>query len=361
MELSSPESEQMVLASMFSNEQAFCYGIENLESIDFTVEDYQIIFISFKTIYKSSNSMAMDKIIVELQEKKMLDKIGGLTALVAIVNVPRLVGFDDFVYYFKIVKNKSTYRKIVATLFNLSNSVKSADGDNPSEFLETCRKELFKINDSQHGELGIDLKKESEEKSAPLLKLKMQDKREGKIVLSAISTGIAGLDKFVGGWGKGQLITIAARTGIGKTALALNSALSLARSGFPIYFFSLEMSYEELRTRIWSQMTRISSEKIKSADLTDEEFVCLQNELSRLNSGCLIINDKTFMKINDVVSKARRCEKQFGISAVFIDYLQLIKSTSATEHRYLEIAEMTIASISQTSKKVGLSKKIATL
>ena len=273
------------------------------------------------------------KVVYLLKNKEELDGIGGVLNVTKILSsyVPSK---DDLFYYIDIIKQFTTLREIKCFI-DVVNQLLCSDYPHPaSEIVDFCRKKSYELENFSSGKLAVDFKEDFFEKTLEELK-----KGEGS-EKDAVPTGLSSLDKLIGGFGKGQLITIAARTGMGKTAFALNLATSMAKSKKPIYFFSIEMTYREIKMRILSQISNIQHDKIKQANLSPKEIEVLINSVNEFDAGTLLVNDSS-KKIDDIISKATRAKEIYNISALFVDYLQLVSPRKREDLRYLEVGEIT--------------------
>ena len=336
MELFSHESESYVLSGMLASEHMLCLGIETLVITDFSSSQGQAIFCVMQEFYKANESPALSKLIIRLKDLGELEKIGGISGLTGIVG-KYVSTVDDFNYYVNDVKSRSILRDIERVLSLLKEKIDGKEALSGFDFLPKCKELFERITDFQSGGLGKSFKEDCLNVFIPHL----IDKRDGKIVESYLSTGFQQLDKFATGFGPGQLWTICARTGIGKTTMALNMALNLAMSKKNVFVFSMEMTNQEIYQRLLSQMTDIPHELIKTSKLSNEYITKFQESLESLTESSLVINDKGGLKINELCSIARRAKEHYGISAIFIDYIQLIEGNTPTEFRHLEIAQVT--------------------
>lgn len=333
MERYSQEAEEYVLSGMMANEQMLCLGVETLAVTDFYSGASQAIFCALKKFYDDNETPSLQKLILEMRGYGELEKIGGVGELTT--RVCKYVSTeDDFNYYANEVKSNSILRQMGSILNVIKEKIDGNENMSGFDLLAKCKILLEKIGDFQTGGLGVSFKDECVNVYIPKL-------LEGKKENEEISTGFVKLDELVSGMGGGQIWTICARTGVGKTTLALNMALNLAKSGKNVYMFSLEMTKDELAQRLMSQLSEIPHEKIKEHDITHEEIYKIQGSLDCLSSSSLIINDKGGLKVNELCSIARKVKSHYALSAIFIDYIQLIEANSPTEFRHLEIAQIT--------------------
>ena len=217
---------------------------------------------------------------------------------------------------------------------------------NASEIIEKAESELFNL--SSTGETGKDLQNFSTSLAQAINSAELAYKREGH--LSGIATGFTDLDQLLGGLHKTDLIILAGRPSMGKTALATNIAFKIANiSSFDdkdkknvIGFFSLEMSSEQLATRILAEDTSISSEKIRRGEMNSNDFQKIIKSSQKLGEISLFIDDSPNLSIAALRTRARRLKRKHNLNIIIIDYLQLLRPTRERfDNRVLEIAEIT--------------------
>lgn len=320
------DAEQFVLSGMINSENMLCVGVENLKEEDFGALDHQIIFSSLCSLYKEGATPGLEKVIIKLKSQGLLGSI----------NVPEILSkyvpsVEDLLFYINIVSDYSKFRKIEVTNKKIEQELDQEPRRPSDEILAFSRDMLYSINDNQKNCLGVDFKKDCES-----LDYLTNPKFE-----KGLMTGMKKLDGILGGMKGGELITIAARPGIGKTTIALNWALSFVKSHCPVSFFSIEMRYSEIKEKIISQVTNIPHKLIQNCLLNANDLEKIKLSLKEIDLGSLMINDKSTMTINELMSKARRMKEICGTKAIFVDYIQLISSDGKSEYRHLEIADMT--------------------
>jgi replicative DNA helicase len=255
---------------------------------------------------------------------------------------------DDLGDYIKTVKNYSLYRVLELLSKRISALLEQKDTKNASEMLREIKKMIDIIDENIEGKLGsdfFDLKKEFVDE----LRKKMSDDCPEVY----LSTGIDALDMLTGGIEGGKLITIAARPGIGKTVLAINMAVKMAKAHKPVYFFSIEMVYKEILDRVYSQLSSVDHQSIRMATLTEYDFEQIVKAGDEIDKTMLLIDDEGGIKIDDIVSKSKRAKEVFNISAIFVDYLELITSKDKPEYRRLEIESFT-RTLKALAKKLNI-------
>lgn len=309
------EIEKSLLGAILVHEKLF-YSIKGrMNAKDFFDKKNQIIFAAVEEIYdKGIEDIELPPIIEQLKKTNNLTKIGGENYLGMLMNNAGLQ--SNATKYMMEIIQKAELRNVKILLQSVSKEVDSAtSAENILEILEQ------KVINSAR---GIQIKEFVNSKDGVENAVKALEARALGENISGISTGYAHLDKITGGFQNGDLIILAARPSMGKTALALNLATNIARKK-NVAFFSLEMPIIQLWNRILSSKAYIHGNKIKSGqNLTAEEnekIYFAKEKLAKLN---LFIDDTAGIKLPELVWKAKRLAKNKGIDAIFIDYLQLI-------------------------------------
>ena len=256
-----------------------------------------------------------------------------------------------------ILSNATTYGKLIYDLYQrreilkisdeITNEANSFDLEtNASQIIEKAEVKLYNL--SSTGEVNQDFKKFDKSLTDAINSAEAAFKRDGQ--LSGIPTGFTDLDQLLGGFHKTDLLILAGRPSMGKTALATNIAFKMVKTRSMddenkknvVGFFSLEMSSEQLATRILAEDSSISSEKIRRGQLNSNDFQKIVKSSQTLGDLSLYIDDSPNLSISALRTRARRLKRKYGLNAIVIDYLQLIRpSLSRPDNRVLEIAEMT--------------------
>lgn len=338
-------SESFILSGMTQSNDLLCYGKENLKIEDFYSLANQNIFSVLLELYKEGTTPGVAKVLMTLAAKISIDSLGGSAEIMKCIS--QFVSCqDDMEHYVGIVKGWSLFRKLEKLEAIFKSELDKENKIKSSCILDKMKRLLSEIDDITIGPVGIDFREESTKTIAGL---------EGIIaervaMPEKVQLGLKDLDFLLGGLTGNRLVTLAARPGIGKTALALNMAVSMAGRKKSVYFVSIEMSYKELEYRLFSQLSGIEQSKIQSAKLSLEEIKKLSDSVEGVDRGMLIVNDSSPITIENICSQVKRAKEMFDISCVFIDYLQLIAPSSKSEYRYLEIAQTTrlLKSLSKT-------------
>jgi replicative DNA helicase len=372
----SKESEMMVLGCMLTSINALNIAADGLDDSDFYFTEHKIIFLVLKTAYKNDKPADVHLVCEELRRQDKLKAIGGAAY---ITTLAQYAGTSAYIEeYVSIIRDKSILRNMI----NAAQSIEKKafeEPDNVQETLDQAQQAFFQISQSANpiagkliSEILTGVKSES---SLPFLK-DLQEKQERFQLLGPQETGITGvathftdLDKMLNGFNKSNMMILAARPAMGKTALAINVAENICFKGkIPVGIFSLEMSAEQLVHRIVCSQSEVESEKIKTGSLNGMEFQRIVACVNEMQKHVMIIDDQPGLKVTDLRARARRMKENYDIGLLVIDYLQLISGSGSNrtqENRQNEISEISrmlknlarelnipILCLSQLSRKV---------
>ena len=328
-------AEQTILSSL----------LVSLEAVEITIKTLSVDAFYFKNhqeIYKAIISLYDDKVHIDiltlttfLQDNGRLEKIGGIQVLIELVSkIPNLAYLED---YLALVKEKFLRRCLVKIGYEIINS-SYLTNFSLEEILTECESKLFNLANQTNTQNLVS--------SSELLNNIFFELKEKSLnpTLSGLTSGFYELDSLTQGFQKSDLIILAGRPSIGKTALSLNITMNiLKQSKLPILFFTLEMSKEQIIYRLLSLGTQINQIRLKSGKLNQTDWVKLTKIIKILSNFPLFIDDTNNLSINDIRSKIKTILfEQKNIGLVIIDYLQLIQiSGSKTENRTQELSQIT--------------------
>jgi replicative DNA helicase len=372
----SKESEMMVLGSMLSNYNNLNIAVDSLEEKDFYYKEHKIIFNTLIYLYKKDKPADIHIVAEELKREEKIEDIGGINYLTTLA---QYAGTSVYLEeYTKIVKDKAILRQMIEASEEITkNALK--DPKDVHEMLDEAQSKFFNISQSSNSKFGVLIKDllsgvKSESKT-PYLK-ELQEKQEHYQVKGPELAGITGLathfvdlDKLINGMNPSNLMILAARPAMGKTALALNILENICLKGnFSAGIFSLEMTSEQLLHRIICSQAEVESEKIKTGSLDGMEYQKIVSVVNNLSKHTMIIDDFPGLKITDLRARARRMKESHNIEFLVIDYLQLVTGSGTSrsmENRQNEISEISrmlknlarelnipILCLSQLSRKV---------
>ncbi|MEA4882804.1 MAG: replicative DNA helicase [Clostridia bacterium] len=328
------EAEQSTLGSMLLDKEAIARAVEILVAEDFYREVHRTIFDTLVTLFNRGEPADLVTVTEALRQRNSLDQVGGASYISTLANtVPTAANCE---YYAKIVKNKAILRALVAA----GTEIAGMGYDSAAEVgvaLDRAEQLIFRI--SQRGETGsiADMK---------TVLMTTFDRIErlytSKGAITGLSTGFTEMDNMLSGLQPSELIVIAARPSMGKTAFALNIAenVGLAQKK-PVLIFSLEMSREQLAQRMLCSQSSVDGQKLRRGNLSDADWPRLSRALGRLSEAPIYIDDSPSITALEIRTRARRLKAEHGLALVVIDYLQLVQGRDRVENRQQEIAEIT--------------------
>ena len=328
-------AEKMILSCLLINSEAIEFTIKIIPIEAFYFKNHQQIYRAIVFMYKNHMFIDILSLTTFLQDNGLLEKIGGIKVLLELLNhIPNLIYFEEYV---SLVKEKFLRRSLIKLGYKITNSgyVSNLPLEN---ILTSLEMELFNLT--------TEIKSQKISSSAQLLNKLFSELKEKFLnpTLPGLASGFFNLDLLTQGFQKSDLIIIAGRPSIGKTALSLNIVLNIIKnSRLPVLFFSLEMSKEQIMYRIISIETNINSTRLKSGRLYQNDWIKLNKILKILSKLPLFLNDTPNLSIQDIRSKIKTILfEQNQIGLVIIDYLQLMHNSKfKNENRVQELAKIT--------------------
>lgn len=344
----SKEAEESVVGSLLLDKDAILAIAEFLSPNDFYDERLKEVYLVALELFDERIPIDILTISERLKKKKLLKQIGGLTFLTNLSNkVPTTAHVE---HYGRIVRDFAVKRSLLKTASKLV-EMSTDEGMTVSELLDKAEAEVYSLS-SQSSPKGFEHIKNV--LTVSFDRLDELYKNPGE--MRGVATGFADLDKTLSGMQPSNLIILAARPGVGKTALALNIASHVAvKNKKPVGFFSLEMSKEELNDRLLVAHAEIDSWKLKTGRLSEDEFAKLSEAMGILYEAPIFIDDTPALSILEMRSRARRLQVEQGLELLIVDYLQLARSRNL-ENRVQEVGE-----ISQGLKNLARELKIPVL
>lgn len=325
------EAEQSVLGAILIDPSCMDRLAGIIGAEDFQLEEHAELFRTMQGMYLRSRTIDVVTLLDELVKNGVYDEAGGKDYIRLISEiVPSTANVKD---YAEIVRDKSTLRSLIHVCEDVSESAYS-EQDDVAHLVEMAEQKIFAIAEGRENKNFVHIKDALMQVYDRLHLLK-----ENKADVLGVPSGFSGLDRVLVGMGKSDFILVGARPGMGKTSFAMNVATNVAESTKKaVAIFSLEMSVEQLVSRILSSEALIDSYKLRSGELTDDDWTKLAHAASRL-SGCdILIDDTTNITATSMKAKLRRV-KNLGL--VVIDYLGLMHSDRNIDNRVQEVAEIT--------------------
>lgn len=328
------DAEEAVIGSMLTDKDAVIAAIEVLKPEDFYRDDNKTIFEAEASIYAKGEPIDFITVKEELISMGKFDAVGGNEYLATLTDkVPTTANIEKYV---KIVEDKSLLRTLIKTANELIDLGYSQNEEIES-LMDSAEKKIFDImqRKSQKGYSSIkDILVDSF--------TQLQELYNNKQHITGVPSGFIDLDNKTAGFHKSELILIAARPAMGKTAFALNIATNAAvQANIPVVVFSLEMSKEQCANRILCSQAMVDSQKVSKGDISDEEWQKLavaSGELSE--SSGIFIDDTAGITVAEIRAKCRKLKIEKNIGLIVIDYLQLIQGSGKSSSREQEIAEI---------------------
>lgn len=347
----SKESEMMVLGCMLTSYNNLNVAADMLDEQDFYYLEHKIIFKGLKQLYHKDKPADIHILAEELKGENKLTEAGGINYLTTLAQYAGTSAYIE--EYATLIKEKSILRQMIEASEDITKKALNEPQDVYC-LLDEAQGNLFQISQKINSGTGISIKDLlsglKAKNQIPYLK-QLQEKQEEYQTKGPNSAGINGLathfidlDKLVNGFSPSNLMILAARPAMGKTALAINIAENICfKSKKPVGIFSLEMTAEQLLHRIICSQSQVESEKIKSGALNGMEYQRIVTTVNTIQKHIMIIDDHPGLKITDLRARARRMKETHKIEFLVIDYLQLIGGSGTSrsiENRQNEVSEI---------------------
>jgi replicative DNA helicase len=327
------EAEQSLLGAMLMSSEAVEVGLSAVEPADFALPRHGVIFGAIRDLYNRGEAVDQITVADRLQATGRLEEAGGKPYLIELVDRVPLV--SNAAHYAEIVKRTSTLRELIRAGTDIA-TLGYERVDDLDEAIETAEKRLFDVT-----------KKRVSSNFRPMRELlktsfeQIEVLAERKEHVTGVPTGFPDLDKILAGLHRGDLVILAARPSVGKTALALNIAVEAARKGYPVAIFSLEMSSEQLVQRLLCAEARVDSHRLRTGYLNDADWPALVDAAGRLGDMPLWVDDTASTSIVEVRAKARRLFRDKEDGLIVVDYLQLMQPQNRrSENRQQDVADI---------------------
>ncbi len=342
------EAEQAVLGAMLLEKSAITAATELLCVDDFYREAHRLVFEAIVELAKRDEAADLVTVTEQLKKTEKLEKAGGIAFVTSLANVVPTAA--NIKYHANIVLEKAQLRNLINTTTEIAGEAYE-DVEEIGALMDKAEKAILRVtgrgtsfNFTPIGKLVIDVFEKVEKRS--------QDKN----ALTGLASGFLYLDRLTSGFQPSDLILVAARPSMGKTAFTLNIATYVAvKLKQPVAFFSLEMSNEQLVQRMLCAEGGIDSQALRAGELTDEDWKHLIIASDRLTKAPIYIDDTPGITVSELRAKARRIHSKYGLSLVIIDYLQLMQGRSSrnSDNRQQEISEIS-RSLKALARELGV-------
>ncbi len=330
------DAEEGILAAILVDNQSFLDVAEVLKPEYFYSSKHAAIFSAMEKLFSDAEPIDLVTLHNALEKSSKLEQIGGPVFLAKLVDTIPLS--QNVVFHCGIVRGKYQLRELLKAIETIKADIKRMPSAPPDAILESAEAMIFEI---AGGNIGKSFTSIDELVSASYCQFEKLAQSESGI--TGLATGFWELDQITSGFQKTDLIILAARPAMGKTALGLQFAREAAGAGKSVAFFSIEMGEEQLSNRLIIQEVPINSDKIKSGDIDAQDFADIAEANRKLSEIKLFVNDNSAITVQGIRAESRRLAAKEGLGLIVVDYLQLMQTAIRGERRDLEIAEITRA------------------
>ncbi len=329
------EAEMSILGGILLDNEAINRSLEVIRAEEFYREPHRKIFRAMIDLSNNGEPCDLITLTTILKKKGELEEVGGGAYLATLVDfVPTAA---NIVYYCRIVKEKAVARNLITAATEIVTK-SFEEQSNVDELLDQAQKTIFEISENKLKPAFFPVKDILKETIRNIEKL-----YEKKDHVTGVPTGFLDMDSMTAGFQKGDLIIVAGRPSMGKTAFALNlgqNAAIHADQKTPVAIFSLEMSKEQLVTRLLCSESKIDASRLRTGHLVDSDWSRLMTGAGKLHDAPIYIDDTPSIPVLEMRAKCRRLKAEKGLGMVIVDYLQLMRGGANSESRQQEISEI---------------------
>lgn len=328
------EAEQAVIGAIFLESEAFSAASELLQADDFYRAGHQRIFQAMITLSDKGEPIDLVTVTTLLSSDQVLDEVGGVTYLRDLASsVPTAANIS---YYSKIVEEKALLRRLIRTATDIVTTSFEKEGE-VDDVLNEAEKNILEVSGRTNAGSFKAIKD-------VLIEVydNIEELHQNQAVVTGVPTGYRDLDKITSGFQRNDLIIVAARPSVGKTAFALNIAQNVAtKTEENVAIFSLEMGADQLVSRMLCAEGNIDSQRLRNGNLEADDWGKLTMAMGSLSNAGIYIDDSPGIRVSEIRSKCRRLKQEHGLGMIIIDYLQLIQgSENSKENRQQEVSEI---------------------
>ncbi len=327
------EAEQAVIGAVFLEIDALTTATEVLQPEDFYRAAHQKIFSVMIELSEKGEPVDLVTVTSELQDLKLLEEIGGVSYLSDLANsVPTAANVE---YYSKIVEEKSILRRLIRAATDIASDGYAKENE-IENLLSEAEKSIMEVSQRKNTGAFISIK---DVLVTAYDNIETLQNSTGDI--TGIPTGFSELDRMTAGFQRNDLIIVAARPSVGKTAFALNIAQNVAtKTDENVAIFSLEMGAEQLVMRMLCAEGNIDAQRLRTGGLTGDDWQKLTMAMGSLSNAGIYIDDTPGIRVGDIRAKCRRLKQEKGLGMILIDYMQLIRGNGSGENRQQEVSEI---------------------
>ncbi|MBU0942982.1 MAG: replicative DNA helicase [Proteobacteria bacterium] len=327
------EAEQSVLGTILLSDDSLSAVLETLESSDFYQDRHKLIFEAMVTLFEKNEPQDIITVANQLKDINSLEKAGDVAYLATLTSIVPVT--SNLFYYAQIIRQKSVLRRLISVNTEIASRCYEEQGD-IDILVDEAEQAIFEIARSKSNQSFTPLKR-----IIPGAFEAVEQLFKRKEMITGVPTGFSELDKMTAGLQPSDLIILAGRPSMGKTAFAMNiaqNAALLEKTGIAI--FSLEMSKEQLAMRLLSSAGHIDSQRIRTGKLHNEDWPKLTRAVGMLTEAPMYLDDTPAISVLEMRAKVRRLAAQYPLGLIIVDYLQLMRGRNSSENRTQEISEI---------------------
>ncbi len=346
------EAEQSLLGGLLIDNSALDQVGDTISSKDFYRQDHRLIFIHINDLINSDNPADVVTVAESLEKNSELASVGGISYLGSLAeNMPSVANIRG---YAKIIRDNSILRNLITVGSEIVEGAFLPKGKDAQQLLDEMEAKLFSIAEAQSNRLGY---KDFQKVIADVVR-NLEARGQNPETVTGISTGFVDLDNLTTGLHGGELVIIAGRPSMGKTALAMNIAESCAvDQNKAVAIFSMEMGSEQIVTRLLGSVAKVDQQKMRTGKMDDDDWAKIANGLGRLNEAPLFIDEGSALNSYELRARARRLDRstEGGLGLIVVDYIQLMSPLGGPqgENRATEISEIS-RSLKSLAKELNL-------
>ena len=346
------EAEQSLLGGLLIDNSALDQVGDTISSKDFYRQDHRLIFIHINDLINSSNPADVVTVAESLEKNSELASIGGISYLGSLAeNMPSVANIRG---YAKIIRDNSILRNLITVGSEIVEGAFLPKGKDAQQLLDEMEAKLFSIAEAQSNRLGY---KDFQKVIADVVR-NLEERGQNPGTVTGLSTGFVDLDNLTTGLHGGELVIIAGRPSMGKTALAMNIAESCAvDQNKAVAIFSMEMGSEQIVTRLLGSVAKVDQQKMRTGKMNEDDWAKIADGLGRLNEAPLFIDEGSGLNSYELRARARRLDRSIegGLGLIIVDYIQLMSPLGGQqgENRATEISEIS-RSLKSLAKELNI-------
>jgi len=327
------EAEQSVLGTILLSDHSLSTVVEILTSNDFYKDNHKLIFEVMILLFEKNEPQDIITISNLLKDKNQLEDAGGIGYLATLTSIVPVT--SNLLYYAKIIRQKAVLRNLITVNTDIASRCYEEQGDIDT-LVDEAEQAIFEIARSKSNQSFTPMKQ-----IIPGAFESVEQLSQRKEMITGVPTGFPELDKMTAGLQPSDLIILAGRPSMGKTAFAMNIAQNAALAdNIGVAIFSLEMSKEQLAMRLLCSVGRVDSQRVRTGRLQDEDWPKLTRAVGMLEESPMFIDDTAAISVLEMRAKVRRLSAQHDLGLIVVDYLQLMRGRNSTENRTQEISEI---------------------